>query len=376
MGSSVDRVRDAIRGSLMAGAAGDALGYAVEFNSRSSILARYGERGITKFALNNNGKAIISDDTQMTLFTANGLLNAPHLSVPPESAVARAYVDWYYTQMGTDKTKSRSCWLRDVDELYSQRAPGNTCMSALRAIVQGREPLNNSLGCGGVMRAAPVGLFAASQSSSPQWKDGEVIKLGVKCAKITHKHPAGWLSAGLLAHIIYEIVIRSQCKRIDRIEFDHIVGTACHYMIVYFNEQQEFTYPLMAMVNKALELAKKDIPDHEAISQLGEGWTGDEALAIAIYCAMRHLDSVEDAIIASVNHDGDSDSTGSVCGNIMGAIYGYEHIKERNIFCPEGCTLEDVLELSEVTLAMADDLYEGCVCSGHNPIDASEKKQR
>jgi hypothetical protein len=146
-------------------------------------------------------------------------------------------------------------------------------------------------------------------------------------------------------------------------------------MIVYFNEQQEFTYPLMAMVNKALELAKKDIPDHEAISQLGEGWTGDEALAIAIYCAMRHLDSVEDAIIASVNHDGDSDSTGSVCGNIMGAIYGYEHIKERNIFCPEGCTLEDVLELSEVTLAMADDLYAGCVCSGHNPIDASEKKQ-
>ena len=90
---------------------------------------------------------------------------------------------------------------------------------------------------------------------------------------------------------------------------------------------------------------------------------------------MRHLDSVEDAIIASVNHDGDSDSTGSVCGNIMGAIYGYEHIKERNIFCPEGCKLEDVLELSEVALAMADDLYTGCIIGEYCRIDTPEKRQ-
>lgn len=371
----VDRVRDVIRGSLMAGAAGDALGYAVEFNSRSSILARYGERGITQFALNAEGKALISDDTQMTLFTANGLLNATHLQMEPQCAVARAYVDWYYTQIGKPN-RMKSCWISDIDALHSLRAPGNTCMSALDAITRGQEPCNNSKGCGGVMRVAPVGLFAHSKSFPfKNWKDGDLIKFGAECAKITHGHPAGWLSAGLFAHLIYEIVGRSMYKRIDRAEFEHIVGTAGHYMVAYFNSSPEYVYPLLTMILKALELAKQDISDVEAIAQLGEGWTGDEALAIAIYCAMRHLDSVEDAIIASVNHDGDSDSTGSVCGNIMGAIYGYEHIIERNIFCPEGCKLEDVLELSEVTLAMADDLYAGCVCSGHNPIDASEKKQ-
>lgn len=118
---------------------------------------------------------------------------------------------------------------------------------------------------------------------------------------------------------------------------------------------------LKKLTYKAVQLAYSDVSDADAIRQLGEGWVAEETWAIALFCAIRHIDSVEDAIIASVNHDGDSDSTGSVCGNIMGAIYGYEHIRERNIFCPEGKQLEDTLELSEIILALADDLSTGCM---------------
>ena len=125
----------------------------------------------------------------------------------------------------------------------------------------------------------------------------------------------------------------------------------------------------------AMLLAHSNISDADAIRQLGEGWTAEETWAIALFCAIRHIDSVENAIIASVNHDGDSDSTGSVCGNIMGAIYGYEHIKERNIFCPEGRKLEETLELSEIILALADDLSTGCIISEYDPIDTPEKRQ-
>ena len=64
-----------------------------------------------------------------------------------------------------------------------------------------------------------------------------------------------------------------------------------------------------------MRLAYSDISDADAIRELGEGWVAEETWAIALYSAIRHIDSVEDAIIASVNHDGDSDSTGSVCGN-------------------------------------------------------------
>ncbi len=103
------RTRDRIRGSLMAGAAGDALGYTVEFMSRNSILAQYGNRGITEFDLDNEGKALISDDTQMTLFTANGMLMGVTrgcmrgIGGNPEDYVEGAYLDWYYTQTGKKK---------------------------------------------------------------------------------------------------------------------------------------------------------------------------------------------------------------------------------------------------------------------------------
>ena len=64
---------DRFRGSLIGGAAGDALGYEVEFWSEEKTFSRYGKPGITEYEL-HNGKALISDDTQMTLFTATGLL--------------------------------------------------------------------------------------------------------------------------------------------------------------------------------------------------------------------------------------------------------------------------------------------------------------
>ena len=104
-------LKDKIRGSLMAGAAGDALGYEVEFMSRRAILSRFGEQGITKFALDNDGKALISDDTQMTLFTANSMLmgltrgHMRGIGGRPEKYVMGAYLDWYYTQTG----KKRKC---------------------------------------------------------------------------------------------------------------------------------------------------------------------------------------------------------------------------------------------------------------------------
>jgi ADP-ribosylglycohydrolase len=101
-----ERVRDCIRGSLIAGAAGDALGYPVEFMSRNAILAHYGNKGITQFELDCRGKALVSDDTQMTLFTANGMLMGltrgymRGIGGQPENYVDGAYIDWYYTQTG------------------------------------------------------------------------------------------------------------------------------------------------------------------------------------------------------------------------------------------------------------------------------------
>lgn len=380
------RVPDSIRGCLMAGAAGDALGYEVEFMSRRSILSRFGENGITKFALDSNGKALISDDTQMTLFTANGMLMGltrgymRGIGGRPEKYVDIAYLDWYYTQTGKKREMLiddwHPTWLRDLPEMAHLRAPGNTCLSACENLFRHEEVRNNSKGCGGIMRVAPMALLDAGYASRNKngYSIEELAVAGGEIAEVTHKHPLGFLPASLLTVLLYKVVPMSP-KQV-REEIDGIVADTMNILDrIYKGKYESDKRYLKELTEKAVRLAYSDISDADAIRELGEGWVAEETWAIALYSAIRHIDSVEDAIIASVNHDGDSDSTGSVCGNIMGAIYGYEHIKERNIFCPEGKQLEETLELSEIILALADDLSTGCIISEYDPIDTPEKRQ-
>ena len=380
------RVADCIRGSLMAGAAGDALGYEVEFMSHKAIVSRYGERGITRFELAPNGKALISDDTQMTLFTANGMLMGltsgymRGIGGRPEKYVDMAYLDWYYTQTGKKREMLiddwHPTWLRDLPEMAHLRAPGNTCLSACESLFRDEEVRNNSKGCGGIMRVAPMALLDAAYASRGKhtYSLEQLAEAGGEIAECTHKHPLGFLPAALLTVLLYKLVPLSS-KRIQTDIVPIAVETLEILDHIYIDKYETEKRYLRELSEKALRLAHSAISEVDAIRQLGEGWTGEEAWAIALYCAVRHVDSVEEAIIASVNHDGDSDSTGSICGNIMGAIYGYEYIRRRNIFCPNGRELEQTLELSEIILALADDLYTGCIISEYDPIDTPEKQQ-
>ena len=119
-----------------------------------------------------------------------------------------------------------------------------------------------------------------------------------------------------------------------------------------------------AIIRKAMDLAISNIPDPVAIESIGGGWTGHEALAIAVYSAMKHQDSFDDAIISSVNHSGDSDSTGAICGNIMGCLLGRKSIPDK---------FTNNLELRDVIEEMAHDLWTGCIISEYDPRDTPEK---
>ena len=95
---------DRIRGCLLGGTAGDALGYAVEFCSEEEMFSRYGEKGITEYRL-TDGLGRISDDTQMTAYTANGLLLAATKAAreggQPDyvKEIGACYVDWLKGQV-------------------------------------------------------------------------------------------------------------------------------------------------------------------------------------------------------------------------------------------------------------------------------------
>ena len=377
-------INDKIRGCLMAGAAGDALGYEVEFKSRKEILSLYGDRGITEFKLASNGLALISDDTQMLLFTANGMLMGVTrgytrgIGGRPENYVEYAYRDWYYTQVGKPQDYIPDTWLYHLPELAHRRAPGMTCLKACESIIRHEEVTNNSKGCGGIMRVAPMALLLAGyqeREGRTPYSLEELAEAGGVVAKCTHKHPLGFLPAALLTVLLYKVALLPTERA--RREIVHLVRESLDVLDSAYSKERYCTHKrlLRELTEKALRLANSDTPDIEVISELGEGWTGEEAWAIALFCAVRHIDSVEEAIISSVNHDGDSDSTGSITGNIMGAIYGYNHIKERNIFCPVGCELEQTLELSEIILAIADDLTTSCIISQYDSEDTPAKEQ-
>lgn len=373
-------LRDRIRGSLMAGAAGDALGYTVEFMSLDEIRRRYGQKGITRFEL-INGKALISDDTQMTLFTANGILMGVTRGAMRgifgsfEDYVGEAYKDWYYTQTGIKSKFSKdtwhATWLRDLPEMAHRRAPGNTCLSACDAMLNHREVSNDSCGCGGIMRVAPMPLFIAAHG----YMSMEITdKTTAEIARITHKHPFGFLPAAMLSHLILSVMDKS----VDEVRRDITalaLQSAEAVSNLYPNEFVAEKLFLIKLTQKAITLAANDCSDTDNIRKLGEGWTGHEAWAIAVYCAIRHIDNPAQAIIAAVNHDGDSDSTGSICGNIVGAIYGYDMLKRHRTFCPDGAELEQTLELSNIILALADDLASGCIISEYSEMNTPAKQQ-
>lgn len=342
------KLQDRVRGSLMAGAIGDALGYPVEFySSINGIRRKYGDAGITRLDIHDSscssgGKAVVSDDTQMTLFTAMGLLNAKQLGVEPKYAVCRAYLEWHSTQSGRP-VKSPVSWIMDVKELHANRAPGITCMSSLQTILDGGEPVNNSKGCGGVMRVAPVALFAAVNNRM----DIETAdRLAGDAAEITHLHPLGYIPAALMSHVIYRLLLDETPTAADLKAY---VDEGFETMRRIYPDLHFYIDELKRLVKSALLKVNNGSDDVTNIESIGGGWVGDEALAIALYCAVKYFDNIEHALIASVNHAGDSDSTGAVTGNILGAVAGYDAIPQH---------FKDDVEMHDVILKVADQLFD------------------
>ena len=345
----VENNQEYFRGCLIGGAIGDALGYAVEFSSYPSIIAKYGKDGITKYDIQEGQKALISDDTQMTLFTANGILIGKTRSImrgicaDPYYYVYYAYKDWLKTQGYKTECENKYSWLLDVPELHHRRAPGNTCLTALKSKEMGtrENPLNTSKGCGAVMRIAPFGLaFGHLENQNPQAFWDQSANIGA----LTHGHHMSHLACALLSSIIGRIIYDSDEKTV----LTDLVSCAITYMkdnIKGYGHKQEF----FSLMEKAVALASNHNSDVENINEIGEGWVAEEALAIAIYCACRHQNNAIQGIISAVNHGGDSDSTGSITGNILGAWAGVSAFENYWV---------DNLELKDIIIEIADDLSE------------------
>jgi ADP-ribosylglycohydrolase len=342
-------MRSRYRGCLLGGAVGDALGAPVEFMRDAEIRSRFGAGGIRDFVPAYGRLGAITDDTQMTLFTAAGMLRA-HVraalrGIGPDfaSVTARAYQRWLATQAGRSAADTLDDeppgWLIGHAELFSPRAPGNTCLAALRAGKRAGEPADNdSKGCGGVMRVAPVGMyFANGLRDAEHASRAEVVRdafrAAVEIASITHGHPTGQLTAGALAAMVAEVLGGATLLQALEAAMGELRAWRGHD-------------ETLRSLENARDLASTNPRDRRVLASLGEGWVAEEALAMSVYCALGAED-FESAIVLAVNHSGDSDSTGAITGNLLGAAMGVESIPLRWL---------GPLELREAIGEMADDL--------------------
>ncbi|MCE5994105.1 ADP-ribosylglycohydrolase family protein [Pseudomonas sp. KCA11] len=319
-----------IKGCLLGGAVGDALGAPVEFLEWPVIKARFGPQGIIDLAPAYGITGAISDDTQMMLFTAEGLLRAYVLGSSRQpchvpSIIHHALLRWLATQdYPSTIPVATDGWLIKHLGLWSRRAPDATCLSALKGSGRlGAVAENSSKGCGALVRVAPCAFFA------------HAFDYAAQSGRLTHGHPTGYLAAGLFADILQRVVDRQ-----DSLEHAVTQSLARYGQVPGMEETRSLIERVLFFYYEGYT------PTPQRIDDFGAAWVADQVLAVGLWCALTAR-SLEEGVAMAVNHSGDSSSTGLVVGHLLGAQYGAAAIPPRWL---------ERLELRQVITQVAEDI--------------------
>jgi ADP-ribosylglycohydrolase len=276
---------------LLGAAMGDAMGWPVEFRSLAEIKAQYGPSGIVELP----DPALITDDTQMTMALAEGLIEAG----------TGADLDLQMNAIG----QRFVAWLDLQDDPRYSRAPGVASMKGSAQFKRGvpwRECGGlDAKGCGAAMRVAPIGFLYQH--------DPERLKeVAAASAMITHRHPTAIASAvGAACAVKFAL---------DGIE----MGQLLHEVSVFTQGiSDEFSDTLLRVGH-----AGGWTDEEAAMRHLGAGWVGDQAVALALYCVLRYPTDFAACIRRGANLTGDSDSVASIAGGILAASLGISALPE------------------------------------------------
>ena len=351
------------RGCLVGGAVGDALGYPVEFKSIDEIKAAHGDAGITKYQC-EGGEALVSYNTQMAMFAAEGIMfGATHEFMRKkeedrgstleyiEDYVFDSLLNWGKIQgyAGSGVEINHESWIIEENEnLKENRAADEHIIELMKEGKGGTitEPVNQYKDGSCLTRVAPVAVF---YDRDTEGADG-IAMAGARVAALTNGHPFGYVSAAILADLINRLIYCEYEAGSDALF--GMVSEACDTAQRLFPDNAE-TKEVVNLISEAAALARESDDDVAAVQKIGQGWDANEALAIAVYCALKYKDSFEKGVLTAVNHSGNSETTGSLTGNILGAYLGLPKIPY---------TLNGInLELKFVIQELADDLYTGVI---------------
>ncbi|MEV7420896.1 ADP-ribosylglycohydrolase family protein [Streptomyces sp. NPDC089919] len=304
--------RSRVRGALLGSAIGDALGAPVAGLSLDGIRETHGLEGLTELAPAYGRRGSVTASTQLTLFTVDGLIRA-HVrrdtgAWHPPTDVHRAYLRWAATQhdWGPDERRTDNGWLAREEWLYARRGPDRACLTGFGDEILGtlEKPKNpTARDAGATVRSAPFGLLVG-------WEPALVLQLAVECAAQSHGHPTAYLSAGAFAVIVHGLA------RGDSL--DAAVQRALGMLGSRPGHQ-----PVTDALQRALGAVRQGLPSPKLVESLspGDGRDAEDALAVAVYCALVAED-LRHGLRLAVNHGGDSTATGALCGSLLGALSG------------------------------------------------------
>ncbi|GGM44188.1 putative ADP-ribosylglycohydrolase [Longimycelium tulufanense] len=335
---------DRAAGCLLGGALGDALGAPVEFLHRTDIDRRYGPGGITEPPV----PALVTEDTQLTLFTAEGFLHGlveENGFTWPMTFIWLACRRWLVSQQRVEPAEGAGGLLADP-RVYASRQPGLTCLRALQRqeMASIERPCNDSEGCGGLAHTAPLGFSPHAEMA---------YRHGCETAALTHGSPGGWAPGGALALIVHLVAVQGR-------PLWEAVDQATGRVLA---DDEETGLALAGARRLAVADLRAERADHtegtapsaESVRRLGEGWRAPEALAIAVYAALVRYQPARfrEALRLAANHSGASDTTAAITGNLLGATHGTDVLPRSWL---------NRLELAEVVAQLGKDL--GAACTG------------
>lgn len=265
---------DQLAGCLLGGALGDALGYPVEFEKVSQMSQDHDFDKIV-------GKLIVLDDTQMTLFTANALLLDGNLRINTWNC----YQDWLETQFKQGKSELSHrpiSWLMEYPEMYASREPGRTCLMTLMRGILGdlNESINQSKGCGALMRVAPLAFIDREDPYS----------VAIENSALTHGHQMSHIASAVLVGLLrYISEGETLCDSVSLMRQDIKRIFMGSLEVKVFDD----------LLQQAILASEKDFDDMEIISRLGEGWVAEETLAIALYCSLKYSNDLKKSTSSS-----------------------------------------------------------------------------
>lgn len=307
----MENQEDRIEGVVFGTAIGDALGYPVEFLDLDSIRRRHGR--VTGFvevrSLPGHPEpvALYSDDTQMFVAVAEGLLKSRTRSNLDEAAyaVAEELVRW-------------------VDSPENNRAPGGACMLGCRNLAMGMDwRVSGKLhggGCGAAMRSMAQGIWC--------WEDPvQAAQWAGEMALMTHRLPMAQASAAAVAAIVAALL----CGAMPLAAAEQGIQAAECYDSGTARMLRDAVE--RAQMARQLRVPRIECPTPcgmgtevadilEGVLDQWRGWSGHEAVAASLFCFLTFHESYADTVIAAVNSAGDSDSLGAIAGAFSGAYLG------------------------------------------------------